>query len=310
MKILKILFFYRIQSFKIIYRYLIFLISQKLFFKHFIETKIHNYQMLIPLKYDGIGRALYMYKTRENDQFWMINKEVFNGANVLDLGGNIGYYTLMLAKKAGTKGKVFCVEPDPRNIKILKKNIELNSLNKTIYLSECAISNINKKKIKFYLSSKTNLNSFTPKANKKNMNYVELDKIDFCTYIKNKPRLDFVRMDIEGHELEVFQSIIRMSKKLKNKLPKNIIFETHTHLYSSKIKSKKIFENLFKIGYKIKYFSSSDELKTSLHSENLKRIKKIKDHLLFRGIYKFSNEFDIIDHIANNDDIRTVFLKL
>ena len=77
MKILKILLYYRTLFFKIIFRYLIFTIYQKIFFKNLVATQIQNYQMLIPLKYDGIGRALYVYKTRENDQVWIINNEVF-----------------------------------------------------------------------------------------------------------------------------------------------------------------------------------------------------------------------------------------
>ena len=44
--------------------------------------------MLIPMQYDGIGRALYVYRSRELDQ-WMIDEELSNGNTVLDLGANI-----------------------------------------------------------------------------------------------------------------------------------------------------------------------------------------------------------------------------
>ena len=42
---------------------------------------------------------------------------------VFDIGGNIGYYALIMAKKVGTKGKVFCFEPDKTNFSILTENI-------------------------------------------------------------------------------------------------------------------------------------------------------------------------------------------
>ena len=38
---------------------------------------------------------------------------------------------------------------------------------------------------------------------------------------ENKRRIDLIRMDIEGHEIEVFESLINFSIILKNICPKN-----------------------------------------------------------------------------------------
>ena len=122
--------------------------------------------MLIPMEYDGIGRVLYVYKSRELDHKWMIDHELSNGNVVLDLGANIGYYTVMEGRKIGNFGKIYAVEPDPRNIEFLNKNIKLNCLDNIAELEQAAISN-REARVEFVLSSKTNLSSFHKEKIKK-----------------------------------------------------------------------------------------------------------------------------------------------
>lgn len=46
----------------------------------------------------------------------------------VDVGANIGYYTLVAAARVGTQGKVFAYEPDAANFRLLETNIALNNL--------------------------------------------------------------------------------------------------------------------------------------------------------------------------------------
>ena len=41
--------------------------------------------------------------------------------NFIDVGAHIGKYSIMVAKKLKSRGKVIAIEPDPENFKILKK---------------------------------------------------------------------------------------------------------------------------------------------------------------------------------------------
>lgn len=66
------------------------------------------------------------------DGYWERNvstvllKSVKRGMIVVDVGANIGYYTLLAATQVGPEGKVYAFEADPDLIHILNKNVEIN----------------------------------------------------------------------------------------------------------------------------------------------------------------------------------------
>ena len=117
-------------------------------------------------------------------------------------------------------------------------------------------------------------------------------------------------MDIEGHEIEVFDSLINFYKDFENHLPRKIIFETHSNVYKKKEYVKEILNKIFDIGYKIKYFSSPDEPKLQLQKNGYKPFKIINEFPFRRGIYKNIDHKDLINFITTTGGVRTVLLEL
>lgn len=70
-----------------------------------------------------------IYEPRETNLF---KKIVRHGMTVIDLGANIGYYTLIASKLVGESGKVYAFEPEPDNFNILVKNININNLKNVV----------------------------------------------------------------------------------------------------------------------------------------------------------------------------------
>jgi FkbM family methyltransferase len=56
----------------------------------------------------------------------LFEREVRPGMTVLDVGANIGYFTLLSARLVGPEGRVFAFEPDPDNFRLLNRNITDN----------------------------------------------------------------------------------------------------------------------------------------------------------------------------------------
>lgn len=69
----------------------------------------------------------------------IVLNEVRPGDTVVDVGAHIGYYTLILARLVGPKGRVLAFEPDPLNFAILQRNVELNGYT-NVELFRCALS--------------------------------------------------------------------------------------------------------------------------------------------------------------------------
>ena len=70
----------------------------------------------------------------------LFNDIIKNGEVLVDVGANIGYFTLLMAKLTGPKGKIFSFEPEYSNLDQLKKNIILNKAENVIIPYSIAFS--------------------------------------------------------------------------------------------------------------------------------------------------------------------------
>lgn len=148
----------------------------------------------------------------------LVKKEVKKGNVVLDIGANIGYYTLIFAKLVGKDGKVFAFEPDPTNFALLKKNVEINGY-KNVILVQKAVSN-KTGKLKLYLSE-DNLGDHRIYNSHDDRKSVKIEAIRLDDYFKDYDgKIDFIKMDIQGAEGGAIQGMLNLLKK--NKLVKII----------------------------------------------------------------------------------------
>ncbi|MBI3861455.1 MAG: FkbM family methyltransferase [Planctomycetia bacterium] len=69
----------------------------------------------------------------------LVLNEVRAGDIVVDVGANIGYYTLLFARRVGPAGHVYAFEPDPRNFSLLKRNVLQNGYD-NVTCVPCAVS--------------------------------------------------------------------------------------------------------------------------------------------------------------------------
>jgi FkbM family methyltransferase len=134
---------------------------------------------------------------------------------VIDAGAFNGILSLVYAEKA-SHGKVFSFEPDKKNLKQLKENFRLNDNPKNIDLIKKGLWS-KTGEIKFYEAGSVASSSFykAEKALERNIKVTSLD--DFMT--ENKIlAVDFIKMDVEGAELNILQGARKMLADLKPNL--------------------------------------------------------------------------------------------
>jgi FkbM family methyltransferase len=81
-----------------------------------------------------VSRQIREYGIWEPFETRVLLHELKAGDTFLDVGANIGYYSVVAAAKVGMKGKVVAFEPDPDNFKMLERNLDLNKLRNSMPL--------------------------------------------------------------------------------------------------------------------------------------------------------------------------------
>jgi FkbM family methyltransferase len=90
------------------------------------EARVFGSRVTLDLS-DYIGRSIYLgaYERRETA---LVSQRLKPGMTFLDVGANIGYFSLLAASRVGPSGRVVAVEPSPLAYRELVKAIEENTL--------------------------------------------------------------------------------------------------------------------------------------------------------------------------------------
>ena len=152
-------------------------------------------------------------------------KQVVKEGNMLvDLGANIGYFTLLAAKIVGPEGKVFAFEPEPQNYNYLKKNIALNNYD-NVKVIQRAVSDKNGKTELYICDYDTGhhtinkydgIDAYSRGRSTKNHS-IEIETITLDSFLEEEnTHIDVVKMDIEGAEMLALLGMDKILRKNKN----------------------------------------------------------------------------------------------
>ena len=279
----------------------------------FIKKRIHGVPMYLDVHDPGVSRTLAVKGTREQDQVFIVRRELKAGMVVLDIGANIGSYALLEASIVGAQGTIYALEPSPQNFALLQKNIALNQLENII--SPYQLGAANQTGVgKFYIHAASNLHTFHPQKYREfantSDNYketIDVEIVNVGEFLKDKKPIDFIRMDIEGFEVEVLEGL--MDSIRNNTISPKILFEVHRPKYDDVHHNMRAqLEQLFSLGYKVKTLISSDESLSLFHERGYKPEKVIRTDGVKRGIYNDLTNEDASEYICDIGFVRAALL--
>ena len=233
---------------------------------------------------EGIDLGIFLNIKNEKKIFNII-KILGKHITIIDIGSNIGSVTLPLAK-IFSKSKVISIEPTFYAFSKLKKNINLNPiLKKRIKLENVFVSNQNKIVNKVYSSWNLSNDSKKHKVHfgtlkKTSKNIKKLDKV--CSEVK---KVDFIKIDVDGHELDVLKS----GKKTIKKHKPFIYFEFAPYLYKEFHYTPEILINFIK-----------KDLNYLFYDEKLKEVSNIESFI--KRLKRSSQNFFLIHKSFKNKD--------
>jgi len=173
-----------------------------------------------------------------------------DGQVFIDVGAYIGTYTIPIAKRVGSKGKVIAFEPHPKSSEMLERSIKINHLENVTLIKKPVTDQ--KKKVKFGVSNQPTISSIY--FNKDIKYNVEMEGIDLdsCFDRLGSTRLDWLKIDAEGSEIDVLNGARQILKKYSPRIIIEIIEEN----------SPKVKEILTSQGYHLKHIYESYFLAT------------------------------------------------
>jgi FkbM family methyltransferase len=150
-----------------------------------------------------------------------------NDSIIFDIGANEGFYTLK-AREIAPKAKIVAIEPNPSAFLILKKNIKTNNLKDIFAINKAVTSKIGKVEFEIVKghTSVSGLKVYQKYRKKGQLYTIKVPSITLKAVCKlyGIRKIDLLKVDIEGSELEVLRSnekTLAITKKVVVEYHKN-----------------------------------------------------------------------------------------
>ena len=220
----------------------------------------------ISINKSSISKSLVFQSNYEFNETKLVKKLIKPGWSVLDIGANFGWYSIHFSKLVGQSGRVFAFEPIPETYEELNSNIKLNSCQ-------------NIKAFNLALGNKDGTISFgVPNfdggsgASSEFLNYskrVQTTMRHLDDVIKEQKinKVDFIKADIEGGELNMLKGA---EKLIENFRPKLLIEIVDMHCQRFGHSPVDIYQFLLSKGYKGLFISNEyTKEKTNIRIDEL-----------------------------------------
>ena len=219
-----------------------------------VVRTVQGSRMKLDLSDEGISRELYLTGVHEPNSTRQFREELKPGMTLLEIGANIGYYTLIGLQRVGPTGTIIALEPSPVNLDWLSENLQLNGVDGNVKIYPNAAGR-ERRRLPFYHMPSGNLSTLVEGKHgqhleARSVHEVEVVPLDDLVAASNL-KIDYFRMDVEGYEAEIIDG---MASTLTGKdAPAGAFIEVHSDLLKEAGSSARTFvERMYSLGYRLK----------------------------------------------------------
>jgi FkbM family methyltransferase len=136
------------------------------------------------------------------------------GARVVDVGANIGYFTLAMAKACGVHGHVHAFEPNPAVVPLLRDNVRMNDFDRRVTVHPVAAA-ARAGSVPFshnpaflggsYVGA---ANQHGARPNSDEVEVIEVEAVRLDAVLADVRRIALVKIDVEGREADVLDGLV------------------------------------------------------------------------------------------------------
>lgn len=229
-----------------------------------VSVNVHGHKMYANTLDRIIAMFLWKFSALESYETKLVGNIVKEGMVVVDVGANIGYYTLQMARLVGQKGKVYAIEPDPSNYKLLVKNIRANIYQNVVAI-ERAVSN-SKGSTRLFICEehKGDHRIFDLQGERKS---IEVETMKLDDLLLTEDRIDVIKMDIQGAEYVALLGMENLIRKNKGLI---FICEFAPFLLRDcGFSAKQVLDKIREYGFRIQFIDEKQKCIKEISADNL-----------------------------------------
>jgi len=208
--------------------------------------------------------AYLLERTGDVGEFSAFSTLVRPGDIAFDIGANVGIYSVLLSRLCSSSGRVWAFEPVPDTFWRLRETLALNQCNNVNAVQTAVCEKSGTVQMNLFEARFSEWNTLgrpsmqTPERNcvtpKNSIDVPSVTLDEFCA-VQGIERVNFLKVDVEGFELAVFQGAERL---LSENRVDFICFEiSKAPLKGAGIESREVFEVLERHGYSAYRFNVS-----------------------------------------------------
>lgn len=173
-----------------------------------VQVQFHGLPMMVNAD-DDIATPILMGIDYNDPEIALCRTHIREGMFALDIGANMGCFTLIMARQVGATGQVYAFEPAPGNLELLRRNVALNRFSQATVVPKAVADESGV--LSLYLSpthcgdhriygSPDNVEKTIP------VEVVSLDEF----FGDATPEIHFLKIDIQGAEPKAFRGMKRL----------------------------------------------------------------------------------------------------
>ena len=195
---------------------------------NFITAKVVNLKASFRCSTrDVLGRHLYKYGMHEpeNSKFLLQTIKLGDGDIAIDIGANLGWYSVLLNRISESGSTIFAFEPDPNNFELLKFNVTKNDCSNVKAFNNAASDKNETLSLYKYPEKNRGRHSLLPQ---KNVQKVDVSAVCLDAFLDSElhSKVKFIKIDIEGYEFYALRGAINILKYCPM-----VMMEFSPHLY-------------------------------------------------------------------------------
>jgi FkbM family methyltransferase len=156
-----------------------------------------------------IARLVFVAGEIDPNEFSFLAGFLKPGMRVIDVGANEGLFTLFFRKRVGATGGVIAIEPSERELQQLQANLRINGFADVEIIASAIDAQAGRAQLSIAELGHAGFNALgsvaAPWVKLVSQCEVTVTTLDLLAETRNWPRIDLIKMDIEGSELNALR---------------------------------------------------------------------------------------------------------